>query len=330
MDHHRKLSESSDDSDASDKSIELPPVFNCAGNKPEEILKWKRKTFDTFKRTIEELKSEYDRNLPTLIGQIKKLNDITDEIESVHKSATVGSLVGSTFGAVGGITALAGLALAPFTLGASLSLTAVGVVAGVTGGVTSAASNLTNMLKQRNLRPTLEKIISDFLETIKPMTEHLNIISDITADIQQNKLQIQTSVRGFADLLKIVKVADVALIGKYCAEASKEIRVYVKAVSAVRGSAGAVKAMRAAAGSVKEIRIAAAAAGAFSVLFLALDVASIVQDSAEIHEMNQPANARKPEEIKSQTLKFIHYTRETASQFQETLDKIKYVINTFN
>uniref|UniRef100_A0A8C2L090 Uncharacterized protein n=1 Tax=Cyprinus carpio TaxID=7962 RepID=A0A8C2L090_CYPCA len=150
--------------------------------------------------TSEELKSEYDRNHPTLIGQIKKLNDITDEIESVHKSAAVGSLVGSSVGAVGGITALAGLALAPFTLGASLSLTTVGVVAGVTGGVTSAVSKLINMLKQKNLRPTVENIISDFLKTIKPMTEHLNIISKITADIQQNseilsKLQIQTPVR---------------------------------------------------------------------------------------------------------------------------------------
>lgn len=74
----------------------------------------------------------------------------------------------------------------------------------------------------------------------------------------------------------------------------------------------------------------AAAGGALSVLFLALDVASIVEDSKELNEMNQPAKERKAEEIKSETLKFILHMREVASQFQETLDKIKRVINTFN
>lgn len=89
--------------------------------------------------------------------------------------------------------------------------------------------------------------------------------------------------------------------------------------------------MRATARAAKEIhKAAAAAAFTFLVLFLAFYVTSIVQDSVEISEMNQPAKERKAEEIKSQTLKFIHYTRETASQFQKTLHKIKYVTNTFN
>lgn len=256
MDRRRNLSESGDDSDASDDSIELPPSFKCDGSKPEEILQRKHKVFDTFQRSSEELKSEYDRNLPTLTDQIKKLKDITDEIESVLRKATVGILAGASVGAVGGISALAGLALAPFTFGLSLSLTVAGVVAGAAGGVTRAASNFTNMLKQRKPRQTTEKIISDFLETIKPMTKPLNIISNITADIQQNnemlnKMEFQTAVRGFHDLVKIVKAADLALVGKYCAEAAKEIRVYVKTASAVRDPAQAARAVFGAAGAVK-------------------------------------------------------------------------------
>ncbi|XP_026052721.1 uncharacterized protein LOC113039062 [Carassius auratus] len=321
MDRHPQLSESGDDSDGSDKSIELPPVFNCAGSKPEEIIQWKLQTVDSFKRSSEELKSEYERNLPTLSGQIKKLNDIADEIESVHKKATVGSLAGSSVVVVAGaIAVLVGLALAPFTLEASLCVIVVGTVAGAAGGVTRAAS-ITNMLKQRKLRPTVEKIISDFLEILKPMTEHLNIISNITADVQLNneilsKLQFQTPVRGFDDVFNTAKAADVALVGKYCAEAAKEICVYEKTVRAVRDPAKAARTKRK----------AAAAAGKLSVLF----PASIVLDLIEIFEMNQPAKERKAEEIKSQTLKFINHTRQTASQFQETLDKIKYVINTFS
>lgn len=244
-------------------------------------------------------------------------------------------MVGSSIGAVAGVAALAGLALAPFTLGASLSLTAVGAVAGAAGGVTGAASNLTDMFKQINLKQTIVKIISDFQEGIKPMIELLSKIYNIAADIQStneilSKVKFQIPARGPGDLLKIAKVANVALIGIDCAEAAKDIRVYVKAVNAIRGPAQASRTMRASAESAKFIRMTAAATGALSVLFLALDVASIVQDSTELLEMNQPAKERKTEEIKSETLKFIHQIREVASQFQETLDKIKWVINTFN
>ncbi len=253
----------------------------------------------------------------------------------MHKNTRVGSLVGSSIGAVGGVTALVGLALAPFTLGASLALTAVGAVAGAAGGVTGAASNLTDMFKQKNLKQTIEKIISDFQEIIKPMTEYLSTISSIAADIQKtneilSKVKFQTPARGFDDLCKIAKVADVALIGKLCAEAAKEIRVYVKAVNAIRGPAQAARAIRATAENAKFIRMSAAATGALSVLFLALDVASIVEDSKELNEMNQPAKERKAKEIKSEICTFIDQMRKVASQFQKTLDTIKRVINTFN
>lgn len=284
-----------------------------------------------FKRSIEELKSEYDRNHHTLIDQIKELNDTTDELESMHKNYTVGSLVGSSIGAAGGIASIAGVCLAPFTLGASLALTGVGVVAGVAGGLTGATSNITNVIKQNNLRETIEKIIDDFQNTVKPMIELLNKITEDNELVKKtlNKLEIQRALRGAADVINIVKVANVADIGKTCAEAAKEIRVYVKAVEAMRGSAKAAKAVRATAGSAKAIRMDAAFAGRVSALFLALDVYYIVQDSAELSEMNQSADKRKEEEIKSKTLKFILQMRETAAQFKKIVDKIKDIIDTY-
>ncbi len=253
----------------------------------------------------------------------------------MHKNTRVGSLVGSSIGAVGGVTALVGLALAPFTFGASLALTAAGAVAGAAGGVTAAASNFTDMFKQKNLKQTIEKIVSDFQERIEPMTEHLSAISDSAADIQKtneilSKVKFQIPVRGFGDLFKIASVADVALIGIDCAEAAKDISVYVKAVNAIRGPAQAASAIHATAESAQFIRMSTAVGGTLSVLFLALDVASVVQDSIELHEMNQPAKERKAEEIKSEICKFIHQMREVASRFQKTLDTIKRVINTFN
>ncbi|XDV19380.1 hypothetical protein PO909_024863 [Leuciscus waleckii] len=334
MHHYRKLSDASDasdDSESSNKSIEQPPLF--------------RNLILELKRSIEELKSEFDRNHQTLDDQIKELDDAADELESMHRNSTVGSLVGSSVGAAGGIMSIAGLCLAPFTLGASLALTVGGAVAGVAGGVTGGASNITNMVKQKTLRENIEKIINELQTTIKPMEELLRKIDKITealknlaiqraargTDLQNiekiindlhntikpmvellckiyniteelDKLDIQRAARA-TDLLKIVKVADLAETGKMFASAAKAARVTASAA--------------------KSIRTAAAVSGVFSAVFLALDVHSIVQDSKEISEMNQPAGKRKEEKISSETLKFILQMKKAAAQFKKIVETIK-------
>uniref|UniRef100_A0A672LCJ9 Uncharacterized protein n=1 Tax=Sinocyclocheilus grahami TaxID=75366 RepID=A0A672LCJ9_SINGR len=239
-------------------------------------LSGKTKTFYELKRSIEELNSEFERNDQTLTNLIKELNAITDELGSVHKNTTMGSLAGTVMGAAGGITTLAGLALSPFTSGASLALTAVGVAAGVAGGVTGATFSITNMIKQKNLRQTIEKIINDFQNTINPMIQLLSAISNSTEAIEQLEKQMfkqqegAEAVRGAAHLLKIAYVAEVAQIGKACAEAAKAFHA-----------------------AAKTVHMAVAITGALSALFLALDVVGIVQDFTEISEMKQPADERK-------------------------------------
>uniref|UniRef100_A0A671TDU2 Uncharacterized protein n=1 Tax=Sinocyclocheilus anshuiensis TaxID=1608454 RepID=A0A671TDU2_9TELE len=250
-------------------------------------LMLKTETFYELKRSIEELNSEFERNYQTLTNLIKELNAITDELASVHKNTTMGSLAGTVMGAAGGVTTLAGLALSPFTFGASLALTAVGVAAGVAGGATGATFSITNMIKQKNLRQTIEKIINDFQNTINPMIQLLSAISNSTEVIEQLEKQMfkqqegAEAVRGAAHLLKIAYVAEVAQIGKACAEAAKAFHA-----------------------AAKTVHMAVAITGALSALFLALDVVGIVQDFTEISEMKQPADERKAEDIKSETLKY--------------------------
>ncbi|XP_056124472.1 apolipoprotein L6-like [Rhinichthys klamathensis goyatoka] len=276
------------------------------------------------KRSIEELKSEFNRNHQTLTKQIKALNDSTDELESMHKNTMKGSLVGSSIGAAGGVTALVGLALAPFTFGGSLALTAAGAVAGVAGGVTGGASNITDAIKQKSLRETIEKIINDFQSTINPMIELLSNIHNITEKkgFQKETLtqnEFLRAARGLGDILHIAHVADVAKFAKMCAEVAKEIRVSVKGVSALRATAQ----------TLKPLRMTAALTGALSVVSLAFDVYSIVQDSTELSEMNQSAHKRNAEEIKSETLRFIHRVKEIAAQFKICVDIIKHTIRHF-
>ncbi|KTF79509.1 hypothetical protein cypCar_00039085 [Cyprinus carpio] len=159
-------------------------VFKTRGNQLETTKK-KRHILDVLKTEINTLNLDFDRKHRTLTGQVKKLSIITDELESTHKNTTVGSLTGAAIGAAGGIASIVGLALAPVTLGVSLALTAVGGVVGVVGGATGTICNIINDTQQKHLRETLEKITSDFQNTINAMFENVSTIIHSTEDIQQ-------------------------------------------------------------------------------------------------------------------------------------------------
>lgn len=107
-----------------------------------------------------------------------KLRGVADDLERVHQGATIGSLAGGVSGVVGGITSIVGLILAPFTLGASLIVTGVGVGVGAFGGVTAGASNITNMVNQSSDHKVVRSIIKEFEEKINAVVTWLQEISN--------------------------------------------------------------------------------------------------------------------------------------------------------
>lgn len=135
-----------------------------------------------------------------------------------------------------------GIALAPFTFGASIAVTgAAGVTAmgvGVTGGLIGAASNITNMWRQKNLRQTIENIINDFQSKIEPMIAHLNTISQTIENLQkvesmyslQNKAMLTTvkAVKTAKHISNLLYVLRTTKIGKVFARAAKAIQVVGK------------------------------------------------------------------------------------------------------
>ncbi|CAM4275459.1 unnamed protein product [Leuciscus chuanchicus] len=106
---------------------------------PEALLQ-------SFMKSISAFDKAYNKHYKDIAVLVSEWGRITDSMESAHYSATAGSLSGSVIGAAGGITALVGLILAPFTLGASLIVTGVGVGVGVAGGVTDGTET-----SQRNI-----------------------------------------------------------------------------------------------------------------------------------------------------------------------------------
>uniref|UniRef100_A0A672LM16 Uncharacterized protein n=1 Tax=Sinocyclocheilus grahami TaxID=75366 RepID=A0A672LM16_SINGR len=262
-------------------------------------------SLDELQRSIMELNSEFDEKFPTLNHKIKELNDVTDDLESMHKATTVGSLSGSVIGAAAGITALVGLLLAPLTLGVSLA------VAGVATGaaVTSTTCTITNMIKQKNLRQTIKKITDDFLNIINPIIKLLKTISDSIEEIQKKKwvsesdMTLPTTVGSLETLLGISSIAIELQMAKIENVATRTARA---------------------------LKVAGKITSRLSLPFLFLDAVGIGLDSREISEINQVADKRNAENIKSDTLKFIHQARETAAIFQETLDEIESARDTIN
>ncbi|XP_038588002.1 uncharacterized protein si:cabz01007807.1 isoform X5 [Micropterus salmoides] len=90
------------------------------------------------------------------------LHSIADNINNFHHKAKIAGITGGTTTAVGGVTAIAGLALAPFTLGASLIVTAVGVGVATAGGIASASAAISDNVNNMNDRKKVEMVLENY------------------------------------------------------------------------------------------------------------------------------------------------------------------------
>ncbi|XP_020504499.2 uncharacterized protein si:cabz01007807.1 [Labrus bergylta] len=90
------------------------------------------------------------------------LHAIADNISTFHHKAKIAGITGGTTTAVGGVTAIAGLALAPFTFGASLIVTAVGVGVATAGGIASASAAISDNVNNMHDRKKVEMVLEEY------------------------------------------------------------------------------------------------------------------------------------------------------------------------
>ncbi|XP_061581219.1 serine/threonine-protein kinase 4-like [Cololabis saira] len=214
-----------------------------------------------------------------LQAKLKALRDLADGLERVHEGTTIGSLAGGVIGAAGGITSIVGLILAPFTLGASLIVTGVGVGVGALGGLTAGVSNITNMVNQSTDRKAVHSIIKEFEQKISAVVTWLQEISYSLQTISSRypqtcegdgnfreenlrRLGLRAG-RGLSGVTELIRLARVVNIGRIAAQASRTVRV------------------------------AEVATGILSGLFIAVDIFFIAMDAKEIHNMKQDRAAKQ-------------------------------------
>lgn len=218
------------------------------------------------------------------------------------------SLAGGVIGAAAGITALVGLVLAPFTFGVSLAVAGVGAGAAVTG----TACTVTNMIKQNNLRQTIKKITDDFQNIINPIINQLKTISVIIEEIQKKKWVSESDM--ISETLTTTVGSLETLFG----------------ISSIATELQMAKIENVATRTARALKVVGEITSRLSLPLLIFDAVGIGLDVKEIIEMNQVADKRRAEQIQSNTLKFIHQSRETAALFQKTLGEIESARDTIN
>ncbi|XP_010782451.1 uncharacterized protein isoform X2 [Notothenia coriiceps] len=115
---------------------------------------------------------------------ILRLHSIADDINTFHQKAKIAGITGGTTTAVGGVTAIAGLALAPFTFGASLVITAVGVGVATAGGIASASAAISDNVHNLHDRKKVEIVLGDY-------EAHLLAIGKILHFVNQGLIKLR-------------------------------------------------------------------------------------------------------------------------------------------
>ncbi|XP_073669022.1 uncharacterized protein [Paramisgurnus dabryanus] len=285
---------------------------------------------------INHLREKILLTIKTLNKKLEDLRALANNLERVHFNTTVGSLTGGVMGLAGGITSVVGLILSPFTLGASLIVTGVGIGTAVAGGVTAGTCNITNMVNRHTNRQKIKMLIKEFQEKIFSTG---CCIQNIQIAAETLKRQFSTSDDAFSNAQPGENVG--ALLGQGLG-AIPEIFHLIEIANIGKVAARAV-------------HVAEAASVVLSALSLAVDVFFVFLDSKEIHNIHQDKALKErgkasasttnqnteltdktsnnsdttnllAEELKSETMKFVAKIRKTTDELQTILDTLQDIM----
>lgn len=117
---------------------------------------------------------EFEERRDRMLEFLDKLEESTGQIKKMHKGSRISSIAGSSVGAAGGVMAIAGLALIPVTAGMSLALTIAGIGLGVTSGVNSIVTTITEAVVNEKERNKASKTFEDFMKDAEVLYDCLD------------------------------------------------------------------------------------------------------------------------------------------------------------
>uniref|UniRef100_A0A8C6DZH5 Apolipoprotein L3 n=1 Tax=Moschus moschiferus TaxID=68415 RepID=A0A8C6DZH5_MOSMO len=216
-----------------------------------------------YQQEKERFLKEFPRVKQELEENIKKLRELADNVDKVHRDCTISNVVASSTGIVSGTLSILGLVLAPFTAGLSLGLSATGIGLGAAAAVTGLSTMVVENVNMSSAEA--EAILCDTVDIISYGWNLYN-------------------VKDFGGHIRAIRVARgnpqlVATAQRYITTSRVSVQSAQQVRRHFRGTALAAT------------RTARISSGVVSGLFLAWDVYSLVKDAQHLQERAKTASA---------------------------------------
>ncbi|XP_044186057.1 uncharacterized protein LOC122966125 isoform X4 [Thunnus albacares] len=240
--------------------------------------------------------SEFDERQTRMLQFLNDLEESAVKLDRMNKGAKISSVAGSSVGAVGGVLSIIGLALSPVTAGVSLTLTMTGAGLGITRGVNSIVTTVTEIGVNCTYQTKASEAFKSFMEDVQSLQDCLEEVSRQTVtNMEASKIYmgmgvgkvllkvggVGKGIKSLADdasALKLLKSKkQIAGAGKVVAEEGKLLRNMSKVASDVPDAGqAAVK------GSLALTKSARAGLIGLNALSVGMDIFTIYKDSISL------------------------------------------------
>ncbi|XP_051555584.1 apolipoprotein L4-like isoform X1 [Myxocyprinus asiaticus] len=252
----------------------------------------------------------------SLQQRILDLLALADAADSFHKKTVTASVGGGVASVAGSITTITGLVMAPFTFGASLIVTAVGIGVATAGGVASASANITDTVHSNTDRKKVEKMIQDYQHEIKDIKECLDFLQAGMETLEEwNFEQYMDSISKKALNLNMKHVL------KEGGRAGKALLVNTENLI------NTVQVLSVAGGAAKAAQVISVTTGVMSGLFLALDVFFLAKGSLELRKGAKTEFATKIREVCKELRDGLQELNCIKQQLQKSMDGVEMVMD---
>uniref|UniRef100_UPI003AAB874A uncharacterized protein apold1b n=1 Tax=Centroberyx gerrardi TaxID=166262 RepID=UPI003AAB874A len=254
----------------------------------------------------------FNRRGASLQQRILELLALADAADVFHKKTVTASVGGGVASVAGSVTTITGLILAPFTLGTSLIVTAVGIGIATAGGVASASANITDTVHSKTDRKKVEKMIKDYQEEMNDIKECLEFLQDGMETLEEWDFEAYCESISKKHLNQNVKH-----VMKEGGRAGKALMINTESLIST------VQVLSVAGGAAKAAQVMSVTTGVMSGLFLALDVFFLAKDSMELRKGAKTEFATKIREVCKDLQEGLLELNRIKEQLQKTMDGIE-------
>ncbi|XP_059103725.1 apolipoprotein L3-like [Peromyscus eremicus] len=200
---------------------------------------------------------------------IRKLRDLADHLDQVHKDCTISNVVSGSVGTASGVLGILGLVLAPFTGGTSLLLSATAAGLGATAGVTG----VTTTVVEESIRVSDEAEARRLVGASQNIAKEIfNIIPKFTFKLINTGVDLVSAWKTIGQQIRAIRVARAS---SRSGTQARNLRNFAQGFEQVRNALSGL-----ALPMTRGARFRAAGLGLVS---LGLDVYHLVTDSMDLH-----------------------------------------------